>query len=116
MSVKETPLQTVKRLYGSKDKLVDIVAKALSDLEEQTEDLKERLRVASNKKLLRLAAVAEELKSYGSKDKFAEALANTLNRAKDADYVARLKEMSITRLLDMMKAAEKAARKRGKAA
>ncbi len=113
MAAKETPLQAVKRLYGSKDKLVETVVKALSDLEEQADDVKERLRSASNKKLLRLAEVAKEVKSYGSKDKFVERLAAALDRAKDSDYIERLKQMSITRLADMKAAAEK---RRGKAA
>ena len=115
MAAKETPLQAVKRLYGSKDKLVETVAKALSDLEEQADDLKERLKVASNKKLLRLAEVAKEVKAnYGNKDKFVENVAAALNRAKDADYIGRLKRMSIPRLSEMKAAVDK--RRRGKAA
>ena len=113
MAAKETPLQAVKRLYGSKDKLVETVVKALSDLEEQADDVKERLKSASNKKLLRLAEVAKEVKSYGSKDKFIETLAVAVNRAKDNDYIERLKQMSLTRLADMKAAVDK---RRGKAA
>ncbi len=111
MSVKETPLQAVKRIYGNKDKLVELVSKTLSDLGEQTEDL----RTASNKKLLRLAEVGKEVKEkYGNKEKLVGALSTAANRAKDNDYVNRLSSMSVSRLLDLMRAAEQRARKLGK--
>jgi len=111
MSVKESPLQAVKRIYGNKDKLVELVQKTLSDLGEQTEDL----RSASNKKLLRLAEVGKEVKEkYGSKEKLVSGLTAALNRAKDSDYAVRLRGMSLTRLMDLMHVAEQRARNLGK--
>jgi len=116
MSVKETPLQAVKRIYGNKDKLVEFVSKTLSDLGEQTEDL----RTASNKKLLRLAEVGKEVKErFGSKEKLVAALSAAANKAKDSDYANKLSGMSLSRLLDILRAAEQRARKltrRGQAA
>jgi len=79
---------------------------------EDAAEVKERLVSASNKKLLRLAEVSKQIKDdYGSKDKLADALAKALGRAKDSDYVTKLKSLSATRLLDMMKSAGKRARK-----
>ena len=112
MSAKETPLATVKRLYGNKDKLIETVSKALSDLGEQSEGMRERLRSASNKKLLRLAEATKEVKEkYGSKDKLIAALTSAMNKAKDNDFVNRLSDMSLTRLLDLMRTAEAQAKK-----
>lgn len=109
---KETPLQAVKRLYGSKDKLIESVVGVAKQAGEDAAEVKERLVSASNKKLLRLAEVSKQIKDdYGSKDKLADALAKALGRAKDSDYVTKLKGLSATRLLDMMKAAGRRARK-----
>lgn len=105
---KETPLQTMKRLYGSKDKLVDSLAKAAQQADEDLDEAKTRLMSASNKKLLRLAEVTSSVADkYGSVDKLADALATTLGRAKDSDYVAKLRTLSAASLLDRMRAAER---------
>src|SRR5688572_28524889 len=109
MSGKETPLQAVKRLYGSKDKLVDSIASVLKDADEDTVEATERLLRASNARLLRLAGVAKSVKDRfgGSKDKLVAGVSGALGRAKDSDYVAKLKSYSPARLLDMLGAAEK---------
>jgi hypothetical protein len=112
MSIQETPLAAVKRLYGSKDKLVGSIVGVLRAGDEDEGDLKQRLLSASNQKLLRLADVAKTVSDkYGSKEKLAETLAATVGKAKDSDYITKLKSLSAPRLLDMMTAASKKAPK-----
>lgn len=109
---KETPLQTVKRLYGSKDKLIDSVVDAAKGAGDDVSDLKERLMTASNRKLLRLAAVSQTIKErYGGRDKLIGKLSETVGKAKDSDYVEKLRGLSSARLLDLMGAAERRAKK-----
>lgn len=106
----------MRRLYQSKDKLIDKVADVAREADEDVAEVKERLATVSNRKLLRLAEVGKAVKEkYGSRDKLVAALSQAVGKAKDADYVNRLKKFSTARLLDMMRAAEKRAR-RGKAA
>ena len=110
---KETPLQTMKRLYDSKDKLVETVAKALKTSDEDLSAVKERLKTASNRKLLRLAEITSAVgDKYGGVDKLVDQLASGLGRAKDSDYVAKLRTKSQGSLLDMMRVVERRARQK----
>lgn len=113
MSTKKSPLGRMKDEHESKEKLVDKLVGVLGSIvggDESKEDLKGRLLAASNKKLLRLMSVSNEIKSsFGSVDKAAEAVAKTLGRAKDADYVKKLKTFSPAKLLDLYRTAEKRA-------
>jgi hypothetical protein len=110
MAAHETPLQAMKRLYGNKEKLVDSLVGSLRGAEEEAGELKERLLKASNKQLLRLSTVAKTMgDKYGSRDKLAAALAETVGKAKDSGYVTKLREMSAPKLLDMMTSASKRA-------
>lgn len=106
--MKETPLQTMKRRFGSKEKLVDSLVDAVKEAGEEAAEVKDRLLKASNKKLLRLAEVSSTVKDkYGSKDKLAEALGTAMGRARDNDYVNKLRTYSQAKLLDMMRAAQR---------
>ena len=111
MSTKKSPLASTKSEHESKEKLVDKLVGLLGQItksDEAKEDLKGRLLAVSNKKLLNLFAVGTELKSkFGSVEKAAEALAQTLGRAKDADYVKKLKTFAPAKLLDLYRVAEK---------
>lgn len=112
MTTKETPLQAVKRRFGSKDQLVDSIVEAARGASEEIADAKERLKTQSNKKLLRIAEVTETVKQdYGSRDKLVEALSSALGRAKDSDYVNKLRTFSNARLLDMKRAADRRAKR-----
>ncbi|MBE7448017.1 MAG: hypothetical protein HS111_03750 [Kofleriaceae bacterium] len=107
------PLARMKALYGTKDKLVDSIAGVLATDGQDEGALKDRLLKASNQQLLKLAAVAEQVKkTYGDRDKLVGALAKALNRAKDQPYVAKLASLSLPRRVDMAKAAERRARSR----
>lgn len=106
MSVKETPLATVKRLHGTKEKLVDsLVSKLAEDSDESKGDLKERLMAVSNKKLLRLSAAWRMVsEKYGDKAGLIDAISTARGKAKDQDYREKLDTYSVTRLLDMARA------------
>ena len=71
--------------------------------------MKARLLAASNKKLLRLLAVATEIKDkFGSTQKLAEAAATASGKAKDQAYIAKLKKLADrtpARVLDLVHAA-----------
>lgn len=108
MSVKETPLAKVKRLHSNKEALLDsLVADLAKENGEDAGELKQRLAGAPNKKLLRLANAVREVKDkYGSKEKLVDALSKAQGKAKDGDYVAKLRTLSIPSLLDKMHAAK----------
>lgn len=104
---KETPLQTVNRRFGDKDKLVASVVDFARDEDEDKSETSERLKVLSNKRLLRIAKRADEVKGHGGREKLAVKVAEAQGRAKDADYIERLKKMTAGRLLDMHGVASK---------
>ena len=55
-----TPLEQVKKLHGSKESLVEKVAKLIpADVEESQEEFVARLKTVANRKLLRLVAIGE---------------------------------------------------------
>jgi hypothetical protein len=55
--------------------------------------------------------VAEQVKkTYGSRDKLVDAVTKALHRAKDQPYVAKLASLSLPRLYDIARAAERRAR------
>jgi hypothetical protein len=114
MSARETPIQKTKRIYGSKEKLVEAVVKALGGLDAGEDDLEERLNGAPNSRLLRLADVAAAVKSrYGTKGKLVDAICAAEGKAKDEDYHERLSSYPLPRLLDLAVSAERRARRSG---
>jgi hypothetical protein len=119
-NTKKSPLGRTEADHESKEKLVDKLVGLLGNIttsDENKDDIKARLLAASNKKLLRLFEVGNEIKSkFGSVDKAAEALAKTLGRQKDADYIKKLKTYAPARLLDLYRAAEKRVTRTKKAA
>jgi hypothetical protein len=116
MATKKSPLARQKDEHESKEKLVDRVISLLGSITKSDEDkdsLKARLLAASNKKLLRLHDVSNEIKSkYGSVEKLAEAVGAALGRAKDAPYLTKLASYTPSRLLDVLKSAEKRGKKK----
>ncbi len=119
MSAKKTPLARQKDEFGSKEKLVDRVLGLLgtiapsSKAEGDKDELKAKLLAASNKKLIRLFEVGSEIKEkFGSVEKLAEAAAKAAGRAKDAPYVTKLKALSPSKLLDMLRTSEKRGKKK----
>jgi hypothetical protein len=110
MASKETPIAALKRLHGTKEKLVSTLVGMLGEQGEgeDAESLKTRLLTASNKQLLHLAdVVAEVKKRYGSRDKLIAAIGTAVGQAKDKDYLGKLGSFSLPKLLDLAKAAER---------
>ena len=103
MSVKETPLATVRRVYGTKEKLVDsLVGTLASDSDESKAELKQRLMTVSNQKLLRLSTSLKTMsEKYGGKEQLVEAISAARGKAKDQDFKDKLESYSVPRLLDM---------------
>lgn len=97
----------MKRLYTSKDKLIEHVTEAAKRADESKSEAAERLRTVSNAKLLRLARVSEAIDARGGRDKVVGAIGSALGRAKDSDYLSKLATLSSARLLDLLKSAEK---------
>jgi hypothetical protein len=102
----------MKRLYQSKDKLIDKVIDVAREADEEKDEVVQRLSTVSNKKLLRLAEVGKVVKDKygGSKDKLVAAVSQAVGKAKDKDYVARLSSYSAARLLDLVQSAERRTR------
>ena len=103
----------MKRLYQSKEKLIDKVIDVAREADEEKDAVVERLSTVSNKKLLRLAEVGKVVKDKygGSKDKLVAAVSQAVGKAKDKDYVARLSSYSAARLLDLAQSAERRTRR-----
>ncbi|HEY8379750.1 MAG TPA: hypothetical protein VIK91_24840 [Nannocystis sp.] len=100
---KNTPLQNVKKLFGSKDQLVAKVAELLpsSFAGESVEDYKKRLKYVANSKLLRLAEIGEKVKKLGGVQALIDRIAELKGHAKDKDYKAALAKFSVPRLVDL---------------
>lgn len=112
---KKTPLQIVKETHGSKDKLVDEVAKLLEPADgESAGDFKGRLKLVPNRKLLHLLEVGKEIESLGGKKKVVAKIAELKGQAKDTYFVDKLSGQSFPELLDTLKSLERAKRKASK--
>jgi hypothetical protein len=111
-----SPLARVKEEFGGKDKLVDKLVGLVDAGEESKDDLRKRLLGAANSKLLRLHTVATKVKERGGHDKLAVAAADSVGHAKDKDFVTKLESFSNGRLVDMLEAAERRAKRKAGAA
>lgn len=106
-----SPLATVKEKFGSKDKLVDQVVDLLAKTTDEPKDeLRKRLAPVANRKLLRLHAVATQVKEAGGRDKLVAEAAGLLGKAKDKPFIEKLESYSSARLLDTARAARRRAR------
>lgn len=101
---KLSPLQIVKRDFGSKEKLVDKLAGSIIErIEgEGDDDFRQRLLSISNKKLLRLNAVSTRVSSdFGGKEGLVDAIVGMKFTKPNADYKTKLMTFKITRLVDL---------------
>ncbi|HEV7557758.1 MAG TPA: hypothetical protein VGO00_19970 [Kofleriaceae bacterium] len=88
--------------HKSKKELAKSLAELIARADEDTDQIAERLRTASNRQLLRLQSAAERMKSkYGDRTKLIAAITSSQNKAKDQDYVAKLDTYSLPQLLDL---------------
>ncbi len=98
---KLSPLQNVKKLYGSKDQLVSKVVALFTPADgESKEDFAKRLKYVANAKLLRLLSVGEKIQKLGGPAALIAKLAELKGQAKDKDFTAMLGKLSMPRLLD----------------
>jgi hypothetical protein len=108
----KSPLSLVNDTFGAKDKLVDKLVTLLDRADEPKADLRKRLLAAANGRLLNLHRVATTVKEkFGSRDKLVAQAAALLGHSKDKDFLARLDNQSDARLLDLVTAAERKAKK-----
>lgn len=100
---KTTPLQHVKKLFGSKDQLVARVAELLpsSFAGESAEDFKKRLKYVANSKLIRLVEIGEKAKKLGGVQAIVDKIAELKGQAKDKDFKAALAKFSVPSLVDL---------------
>jgi hypothetical protein len=100
------PKARVTALHHGKEALAKALASSLAREDEDTGQIAERLRTASNNQLLRLHSAVETMKSkYGNRDKLVAAVAGT--QSKDKDYTAKLEKLSLPNLLELAKSAER---------
>lgn len=98
---KLSPLQNVKKLYGSKDQLISKVLEMFTPAEgESREDFTKRLKYVANAKLLRLAQVGEKIAKLGGASALVTKVAELKGQAKDKDFAAMLGKLPLPRLLD----------------
>ena len=108
----KSPLSLVNDTFGAKDKLVDKLVTLLDRADEPKADLRKRLLAAANGRLLNLHRVATTVKEkFGSRDKLVAQAAALIGHSKDKDFLARLDNRSDARLLDLVTAAERKAKK-----
>ena len=107
----DTPVQAMKKMYESKDKLISSIVGAVKNEGESNDEAVARLKGVSNKKLMRMGAVAKQMTDRGGRDKVVAAIGAAMGRAKDSDYLAKLGTFSSGRLMDILGAAEKQAKK-----
>jgi hypothetical protein len=106
------PLSRLKAVHGTKEGLVGTLVEPLTRAGEDADALRSRLLKASNQQLLRLAKAVETVtKKYGSRSKLVEALGKAVGAAKDKDYLAKLESFSLPKLLDLVTAAERRAKR-----
>ena len=106
-----SPLARVKEEFGGKDKLVDKLVGLVDAGDESKDDLRKRLLGAANSKLLRLHVVATKVKAQGGHDSLASAAATAVGHGKDKDFVAKLETLSNGRLVDILEAGQKKAKR-----
>jgi hypothetical protein len=88
--------------HASKEALAKSLAPALARADEDADAIAARLRTASNRQLLRLAAVTETVKKkWGNREKLIAAIGAANKKSKDQAYLARLDTYSLPRLLDL---------------
>lgn len=108
---KLSPLQNVKKLYGSKDQLVSKVAALFTPADgESKEDFAKRLKYVANAKLLRLLSVGEKIQKLGGPAALVAKLAELKGQTKDKDFTAMLGKLSMPRLLDTYQALSRKAK------
>ncbi|MCD6498615.1 MAG: hypothetical protein J7M25_09995 [Deltaproteobacteria bacterium] len=99
---KKPPMKEVKERFETKEHLVDELVGLLNPPKDDKDVVKERLRVASNSKLLRLHKTMTEIsEKFGDREKLVDDLLTLTGHPKDAPRREKLLTYSPGRLLDM---------------
>ncbi len=106
----DTPVQAMKKLHGSKEKLISSIVGTVKQEGESDEDAIARLKSVSNQKLLRMGEVAKQITDRGGREKVVAAIGDVMGRAKDSDFLAKLGTYSNGKLMDTLRSAEKRAK------
>jgi hypothetical protein len=105
------PRARLLELHGGKAALAKTLAPVLARGDQDTDALEAQLKKASNKQLIRLAAVSETVKKkWGNRDKLIVAIGTAENKSKDKDYLAMLETLSLPNLVALAHSAERRAR------
>ncbi len=114
---KLSPLQSVKKLHGTKDQLVSKVLEMFTPAEgESREDYAKRLKYVANAKLLRLADIGANITKLGGAAALVTKVAELKGQAKDKDFVAKLATLPLPRLLETYQTLSRKAAKAAKSA
>lgn len=114
---KLSPLQTVKKLHGTKDQLISKVLEMFTPAEgESKEEYAKRLKYVANAKLLRLSDIGTNIAKLGGAATLITKIAEFKGQAKDKDFVAKLGTMPLPRLLETYQTLSRKAEKAEKAA
>ena len=100
MATAKSPKQLITDQFGSRAKAVDAINKLLGG----DKETKSRLQGTTNKKLLRIHAVATEVNAkFGGKSQLIEAIAKLKfpKGAPSADWTNKMESFTIKRLLDV---------------
>ena len=102
---KLSPMQLVKKEYGSKKELAAKVIPLIEKSESETaEDFAKKIETLSNSKLLRLLKVGTAVKEHGTKAQLADKVYKNIRGDKnkiDQDYLNKLNTFSMGKLIDM---------------
>ncbi len=102
-----SPMQVVKRDFGSKKELAAKVIPLIERPETETaEEFTKRIETLSNTKLLKLLKVGTEMKEHGTKAELADKVYKKIRGDKnkvDQDYLNKLNSFSMGKLIDMNK-------------
>ncbi|MDX9720023.1 MAG: hypothetical protein RBU37_04715 [Myxococcota bacterium] len=103
---KKTPTEIVNERFGSKKELAKLMIGRLEKPfeDESDEDFERRIRTTSNKKLLHLYELSEQLQQrFGSKDKLIDAIVALKygDNKPDSSYRSKLERYRIARLMAM---------------
>lgn len=113
---KLSPLQTVKKLHGTKDQLISKVLEMFTPAEgESKEEYAKRLKYVANAKLLRLSDIGTNIAKLGGAATLITKIAEFKGQAKDKDFVAKLGTMPLPRLLETYQTLSRKASKAEKA-
>lgn len=88
--------------HGSKEALAKALAPSLAKPDQDSEAIAAQLRTASNSQLLRLKRVVDTVAAkYGDRKTLIAKIGSARNKAKDADFLAKLNTLSLPNLLDL---------------